>query len=121
MKVRWLSRQYSRFDLALIKMSRPLVAINTLSNLSVALVIGFFLFGVLGLVGFFVILGLGYVLHKTGFFMETVTETFDQQQKILYHKQVKLNAAVIATCLQMSEEELKQFLKEAMEGLRLVA
>ena len=119
MRLRWVSRQFSRFDLALVKMSRPLVAINTISNLAVAVVVGLFIFGTLAIFAFACIAVHGYGLHKYGFFMETVNEAFDQQQKILYHRQVRLNASEIATCLQMSPEDLKRYLEEARRALRL--
>jgi len=117
--IQWITRQYSRFDLALTKLSRPLVAINTLSNLAVAVVVGLFIFGTLAIFAFVGIAVLGYGLHKSGFFMETVNEAFDQQQKILYHRQVRLNASEIATCLQMSPEDLERCLEEARGALRL--
>jgi len=119
LKVRWVSRQFSRFDLALTKLSRPLGIVNTISNLSVALIMGFFIFGVIFTVGFIVILFLGYVLHRVGFFMETVTETFDQQGKVLYQRTVRFSSAYFAKCMKMNEEELEQELEEAGRDLRL--
>lgn len=119
MRVRWVSKQFSRFDLALVKMSRPLVAVNTISNLSVALVVGIWIFGVLFAAGFLVLVSLGYVLHKAGFFMQTTIETFDQQQKQLYQRQIRFMSACIATCDRMSPEELAQELQESVRGLRL--
>lgn len=119
MKVRWLSKQWARFDLSLIKLSRPLAAINTLSNLTVAIVIGLFLFGVFALVGFVVIVLLGYVLHKSGFFMATVTETFDQQSKELWYRQQRYLSVLIAKHNRMNNTDLDRELAEAKKALRL--
>lgn len=117
--IQWITRQYSRFDLALSKLSRPLSAINTLSNLAVAVVVGLFVFGSLAILAFAGIAVLGYGLHKSGFFMGTVNEAFDQQQKILYHRQIQLTAAEIATCIRMSPEDLERHLEKARGALRL--
>lgn len=119
MKVKWISRQYSRFDLALTKLSRPLTAINTLSNLAVAVVVGFFIFGTLALIAFFGIAILGYILHRAGFFMETMNETFDQQFKELWHRQQKVLAGEIELCRRMDKEQLEQYIAEAKAELRL--
>ena len=119
MKVRWISRQFSRFDLALTKLSRPLGIVNTISNLSVALILGFFVFGLIFTLGFLSIIILGYVLHKSGFFMETMNETFDQQNKQLYKRQVRFTSASIAKCNRMTPEELEQEIKEATQELRI--
>jgi len=119
MKIRWISRQYSRFDLALTKLSRPLTAVNTLSNLAVAVVISFWIFGTLAIIGFIGIGILGYILHRSGFFMETMNELFDQQSKELWHRQQKVLAGEIELCRRMDKEQLEQYLAEAKAELRL--
>ena len=119
MKVRWVSKQFSRFDLALTKLSRPLGIVNTISNLSVALVIGFFIFGLIFVFGFLALIVLGYALHRSGFFMETMNETFDQQQKQLYKRQIRFMAANISKCDRMSNEELETELERASVELRM--
>lgn len=118
-KVKWVSRQFARFDLALIKISRPLVAINTLSNLTVAVIASVFVFGIFASVGFVGIAILGYFFHKSGFFMETVNEAFEQQSKILWHRQQRWLAARIVKCERMSEKELNDELAEVERELRL--
>ena len=62
---------------------------------------------------------LGYILHRSGFLMATVNETFDQQQKDLYQRQTRYFSARIATCERMSPDELEQELEDATKGLRL--
>lgn len=119
MKVKWISRQYSRFDLALTKLSRPLTAINTLSNLAVAVVIGFWIFGTLALIGFLGIGILGYILHRSGFFMETMNELFDQQSKELWKRQTRYWVAENNKCQRMTNEQLDEYLEHAKKELRL--
>lgn len=120
MKVKWISRQYSRFDLALTKISRPLIAVNTISNLSVALVVGVWLFGALFLFGFLGILGLGYGLHKSGFFMETMNELFDQQSKELWERQQRYLAATFAKYSRLEDKDLEQELETAKRELNIL-
>lgn len=119
MKVKWASRQFTRFDLALTKLSRPLTAINALSNLAVAVVIGFFVFGTIAIIGFVGIAILGYILHRAGFFMETMNETFDQQSKVLWERQQRFLAGEIELCRRMDKEGLEQYIEKAKEDLRL--
>lgn len=118
--VNWLSKQYSRFDLALAKVGRPLVVLNTISNVSAALVLAgapllaFVLFAgsvVLGIVG--------YGLHRTGFFMQTVSETFDQQSKELWERQNRYFALIVAKYQRLSEDELEREIAQARKELRL--
>lgn len=118
-KVKWISRQYTRFDLALTKLSRPLTAVNTISNLSVALIVGVWLFGALFLFGFLGILGLGYGLHRSGFFMQTMNETFDQQSKELWVRQNRFLSLSIARYAKLDEKDLEQMLEEAAKELRV--
>lgn len=118
-KVSWLSKQFSRFDLALTKMSRPFVAVNTIANLSVALVVGYFLFGVLFILGFSGLVVTGYALHKSGFFMQTTIETFDQQSKTLYERQIRFMAATIANYARLEDEALDKIIEEVKGDLRL--
>lgn len=118
-KITWASRQFSRFDLALTKLSRPLVALNTISNLSVALVVGVLVFGFLFLVGFLGLVVLGYGLHRSGFLMQTTIETFDQQQKELYRMNTRYFSAYMAKCMTMTPEELEKEFQEAKRDLRL--
>ena len=119
MKVKWISRQYSRFDLALTKLSRPLTAVNTLSNLAVAVVIGFWIFGTLALIGFLGIGILGYILHRSGFFMETMNELFDQQSKELWERQTRYWVALNNKCQRMDDDEIDDYLEKARSELRL--
>lgn len=119
MKVNWLSKQYSRFDLALTKVSRPLGVVNTVANLSVAIVLGFFIFGATFIIGSLVILGLGYVLHKSGFLMQTTKDNFDQQSKELWEPQIRLLAAWNSHYDRMTTEELEREIKRLVKELRL--
>lgn len=119
MKVKWISKQFTRFDLALVKLSRPLTAINTLSNLSVAITIGFLLFGTIALIGFVGIAILGYMFHRAGFFMETMNETFDQQSKELWYRQQRYLAAAIAMFSRKDDEDLAEILEDAKRELNL--
>lgn len=120
MTIGWVSRQWSRFDLSLTKLLRPLVAINTISNVSVAVAIaGLPILALILISGSFVIGIIGYILHRIGFFMGTVNETFDQQQKHLYQRQIRFMSARIALCNRMTPKELEKELEESMEGLRL--
>ena len=70
-------------------------------------------------VGFLGLVVIGYVLHKAGFFMETTIETFDQQSKLLYERQVRYSAAAIAKYIRMDDDELEQEINEAKGALRL--
>ena len=118
-RINWISKQYSRFDLALTKISRPLAVVNTIANLSVAIVVGIYVFGFTFTVGFLTILGLGYVFHKSGFFMQTTKENFDQQFKELWEPQTKLLAAWISKYNRMTKEELDQEIQRLLKELRL--
>lgn len=119
MTVNWFSKQYSRFDLALTKVSRPLAVVNTIANLSVAIVVGIYVFGLTFSIGLLFILGLGYVFHKSGFFMQTTKENFDQQFKELWEPQTKLLAAWISEYNRMTKEELEQEIQRLLKELRL--
>ena len=119
MRVSWVSKQFSRFDLALVKVSRPLAVVNTVANLTVAIVVGLFVFGLTFTVGFLLILGLGYVLHKSGFFMQTTKENFDQQSKGLWEPQIRLMSAWISLYDRMTPEDLAEEIERLMRELRL--
>ena len=120
MNVNWIAKQYSGFDLALGKTARFLVALNTISNVSAALVIAgapllaFILFAgstVLGIVG--------DALHRAGFFMQTVNETFDQQSKELWERQQRYLALSLAKFQRLNEGELEQEIARVRKELRL--
>ena len=51
--------------------------------------------------------------------METMNETFDQQQKQLYQRQVRFMSANISKCDRMSNEELEIELERASMELRI--
>jgi hypothetical protein len=120
MVVRWVSRQWTRFDLTLTKFSKFLVVLNALSNLSVALTLaGFVLLAMMILSGTVALVLVGVVLHKAGFFTETINEAFDQQSKELYKNQIHYHGGVIAQKLKMSPEELKLDIAKYKEALKL--
>lgn len=119
-RINWISKQYSRFDLALIKVGRPLVVLNTISNVSAALVLAGapFLAGVL-FIGSVALGIVGYAFHRSGFFMQTINETFDQQSKNLWERQQRYLALSVAKYERLSEDELEQEFEQARKELNL--
>ena len=116
----WITRQWGRYELTSTKMQRFVAMIGTASMIATAIALGASVTLLFILtVGFCCLMGIAYILDKVGFQHGSYEEIFDQQQKTLYHRKVKLNAAEIATCVQMSPEDLKRALEEARRALRL--
>lgn len=118
-KVRWTSKQFTRFDLALTKFQRPLSAVNTISNFTVAATLAGLLLGMLGIIGFLGLTLVGYALDKSGFFKETRTQRFKQEDSSLWDDITKLQSAYIAHYENMSPEDLKKEIERLRKVLDL--